>query len=300
MPSVTTYYGITEPVPFIDVEVTRDNLRFLDPHAIRLDATPPEFARIANIAMTSYFVEITRCALSQSTSDRKRGLELLQRFGEPCETRLGMARNSVNGHGGAKDVGEWIWAALTGDAEALLRVGLLQELEALPLFVEGIGPDITSDITTRIVYEALAMFTAHIVETFPQFSSNRHAVRSFERQIWDPDALSWTTKRFELPVAANKPLLLVPLNWARPGLLMTSGRFYGTTVLSYAQREQTVFVSGHVIKPSKDTLKTQASLARGRITNLGVTLRAHDHGEDLIAAFKEFVDTRYAPADEAA
>ena len=40
MPIITTHYGITGPVPFVDVEVTADNRLYVDPHAIRLRRTP--------------------------------------------------------------------------------------------------------------------------------------------------------------------------------------------------------------------------------------------------------------------
>lgn len=44
MPTITTHYGITGPVPFVDVEVTADNRLYVDPHAIRLRRTPQPFA----------------------------------------------------------------------------------------------------------------------------------------------------------------------------------------------------------------------------------------------------------------
>ena len=35
-------------------------------------------------------------------------------------------------------------------------------------------------------------------------------------------------RRVSLPVADGKTLLLVPTGWARPTLLMSAGRYYGT------------------------------------------------------------------------
>ena len=52
------------------------------------------------------------------------------------------------GHDRAHEVGTWIWDSLTTDVEALVRVGVLRHLEYLPLFVQGVDRDITSDITT--------------------------------------------------------------------------------------------------------------------------------------------------------
>ena len=58
---------------------------------------------------------------------------------------------------------------------------------------------------------------------------------------------------------------------------MSAGRFYDTSVLSYAQLEQAVLSrDGKLLKTPKDLLKTQRALARGRATNLAVTRRAHE------------------------
>lgn len=178
--------------------------------------------------------------------------------------------------------------------EALLRIGVLHQIEDMPLFVEGIDRDITSDVSTRIVFEALAQFTTQVIADFPQFHSTGHSIGAFERHVWNVPSLEWTVKKMELPSVAGKPLLLVPRDWARPTLLMSAGRFYETSVLSYAQIEQAVLRKGKLLKTSKDVLMRRSDLARGRTTNLTVTRRAHDHNDDLLSDFKVFVDSRYA------
>lgn len=220
MALITTHYGISGPVPFLDVEVSADNRMFLDPHAIRLCHGVDPFAASANHCTATFFDEVTACVGATSASVCQRGLELLQRFEEPWETRLGMAAQGFYGHGGAEDVGAWIWAALNTDLEALVRIGLLRWIEDLPLFIEGIDRDITSDITTRIVFEPLADFTADMMVRYPQFKAGPHRVGVFSRQVWDSNRREWTQKDITLPIAAGKPLLLVPRYWARPTLLM--------------------------------------------------------------------------------
>ena len=294
MAHITTHYDIAGPVPFLDVDVSVDNRIFLDPHAIRLQQSPEPYVSMANEATESFFHRVSECALSENALERRDGLHLLQRFVEPWETRLGLARSGFSGHGGAEDVGRWIWDALTEDVEALLRIGVLCQIEDLPLFVEGIDRDITSDVTTRIVFEPLTMFTAEMVATYPQFTIGRNEVRAFERQIWDSQQRMWRTKVVDLPVADGKPLLLVPRGWARRNLLMSAARYYETSVLSYAQLEQAAVSStGKLLKTPKDALKRQTVLTRGRSTNIRVTHRAHSNDEDLLAAFKRFVDAKY-------
>lgn len=296
MARITAHYGIRRAVPFLDVDVQHDNRMFLDPRSIRLQKHPRPFVSQATHAIDTFFQEVTGCVASGTPAGAQRGLDLLQHFEEPWETRLGLAAAGFSGHGGAEEVGARVWHALTTDLEALVRIGYLQQLEDLPVFVDGIDRDITSDVTTRLAFEALANFTEQVMVSFPEFRSGGHTSDKFDRQIWDAASGTWQRKLVELPVADGKPLLLVPRDWARHTLLMSAGRYFETSVLSYAQLEQAVVGSdGKLLKTRKDDLKKQPGLARGRSTNLKVTHRARQQDENLLASFKVFVDSRYEP-----
>ncbi|WP_432498166.1 hypothetical protein [Kineococcus auxinigenes] len=298
---VTDHYGIpvVPRVPFLDVDVDVDKPMFLDPHAIRLARSPQPFAAGAVHCMETFFREVARCVISQRPTDQARGLDLLQHFEEPWETRLGLAAAGFQGHGGAKDVGAGIYQSLRDDINVLVRVGILTQLEDIPLFVEGVGTDITSDLTTRIVFEPLARFTADVVAQYPQFTTAPHTTRKVTRQVWDPAGLQWTTAQVELPVVNGKELLLVPRDWARHGLLMNAGRFYETSVLDHVQTERAVRgANGRWIKPSKEDLQKDKGLARGRATILEVVLRAYDGQVNVLNDFKTFVDGKWEQLDD--
>ena len=295
MKNITQYFGITRAVPFVDVAVARDNLLFIDPHAIRLSRTPGPFAGEAIDCIDSYFDTIARCVMSPSVSDRMRGRALLNHFPEPKETRFGMSVNGFHGHGGAADVGRWIWNGLSTDLHALLRVGVLKRLGELPLYIDGVGDDITSDITTRIIYGPLARYTAEMVRRYPEFSSHGHKLVTIRSQAWDPSTREWVVAAFTLPVAHGEPLLLVPTSWARSGMLMSARRFYETSVLTYVQDEQAVLNSrGKLLKSPKYRLRTLPGLEPGRRTNLKVTLRALESSDDVLDLFRKFVAMRAA------
>ncbi|WP_426320730.1 hypothetical protein [Microbacterium sp. E-13] len=294
MPSIKQYYGITGPVPFHDVDVAADNLLFVDPHAVRLRRTPQPFADEAIECADTFLGEITGSIIKGTPASRQRGEALLQRFTEPWETRMGMAEKGFAGHGGASLIGSLIWETLNDDVEALVRVGVLRQIEDLPLFVNGVDRDITSDVTTRIVYGPLARYTESMLVAFPEFSSGPHKVGKFKRQVWNPIAREWDEETFTLPIANGKPLLLVPDGWARRNLLMSAGRFYETAVLSFAQLETaTRGPKGKLVKTPKDRLKKQPGLGRSRNTNLRVTMRAFEDEQDLLAAFKAFVALKF-------
>ena len=293
LPSITTYYGIPDPVQFVDVEITADNRLYVDPHAIRLYRAPQPFADEALYCVDTFFGQVTGSIIEGTSAARRRGERLLQRFLEPWETRLGMSAAGFHGHGGAEVVGTWIWEVLNSDVEALVRVAVLKQLEDLPLFVEGVDRDITSDITTRIIFEPLARFTAAMVDSYPQFTAGRHKVKAYRKQVWNPVECEWVEADMTLPVVDDRPLLLVPKEWVRRTLLMSAGRYYETSVLSFAQLEQAVrSFDGKLVKTPKDRLKKQSGLGRGRSTNQRVTLRALENEQDLLTAFKAFVFSR--------
>ena len=295
MAQITQYYGIPGPVPFQDVDVHTDNLLFVDPHAVRLDPGPDPFGLDAVRCLDTFFDTIRHCVRSApGTRAHAAGESLLQKFSEPRETRLGMAQAGINGHGAATKLGSDIWNALTNDLHALVDIAILKRLEHLPMFIRNIDRDITSDITTRIIFDPLARFTTAMVQRYPQFCGPGHVIQPFTGQMWNPTARTWTAGSWNLPVAADKPLILVPTSWVRRTLLMSADRFYETTLLSWAQLEGAVYRDGQLLKTPKDRLQKQSGLERGRSTNKVVTLRAHQRaGSNLVDAFTEFVNDRY-------
>lgn len=290
LPTITHHYGITGPVPFIDVDVADDTRLYLDPHRIRLHSAPQPFADQALECIDTFMQEVVDSVIARTAESHRRGEGLLQHFVEPRETRLGMSRVGFDGHGGAKTVGTWIWDVLFREVTPLIRVGVLKHIGELPLFVKGVDRDITSDITTRLVLEPLARFTELMCATYPQFAASGHEVRTFRKQVWNPDDREWDEAEMALPVVDGAPLVLVPREWARRTLLMSAGRYYGTSVLTFAQLERAVRGhDGRLITTSKDRLMKQPDLVRGRGTNQRITLRAHEKGEDLLAHFKAYV-----------
>lgn len=293
MRTVTQYYEITGTVPFLDVNVDDDNRMFVDPFKIRMGLGPAEFVDAANICMSSYFDEITGAVVSGNQRGRARGLDLLQHFEEPRETRLGMSKTGFDGHGGAYGVGQDIWDTLDGDAAVLVNVGVLHQIEDIPLFVPGIDKDITSDLTTRIIYEPLVDFTNDCVANFPKLTGGT-GLRSFTRQVWDPQSLSWVQKSVNLPTVDDKPLVLVPEEWTTRNLLLNATRLYDTELLSYVQMERAVrTVRGKLLKTSKDKLREDPSLHRGYDTIIRIVEEAHGKGTNIVADFKRWARERY-------
>lgn len=293
MAHISAHYGLSGALPFEDVELTQDNFRFLDPHRIRMCRGTDPHARDAIALIDSFFDDAVASITGTSHAARARTQCTFEKFTEPWQTRLGMSRHGFYGHGGADGTGRSIYAELSTNARALLEIGHLKRLEHLGLFVEDIGNDITSDITTRIIFSVLAAFTEEMMLRFPSLSSK--GVITGQHQVWDPTARTWMDRSFTLPAPDGKALLLVPRAWTGSSLLMTATRFYETTMLSYAQQEQTVpLPNGKLAHPPKWSLKKQDNLRRGRQTHIQVALRAYEAGANVVEMFETFVDEKAA------
>ncbi|MXN63206.1 hypothetical protein GR184_11500 [Bacillus sp. BGMRC0062] len=290
MATITTRYNIPSPVPFCDVELLSDNRLFLDPHRIRASSTPQPFASDAVAAMDTFIDHAVHAICHGSAADQRRAQASFESFPEPRETRLGLSRSGCDGHGGSSHTGLAIYRELSTNLTALLEVGVLKRLEHLPLFVPDVGHDITSDITTRLVFPALAAFTSSMISVYPQMSGT---LKKLTCQVWDAATLSWVDQTFTLPSPDGKPLLLVPRRWTGKSLTLHAERYYNCAVLTHAQREQTtVLPDGTALRPPKYTLQRQPGLRRGRGTHIAVTERAYNSGSDLVANFENWADTR--------
>ncbi|MBM4490619.1 hypothetical protein GS471_22035, partial [Rhodococcus hoagii] len=132
-------------MPFLDVDTTVDNKWFVDPHAIRLHGDVDPFAEKANKCTETFFDEVLHC---MSHGDRSAVCGFWQRSWNRGRRRRGLAKSGFSGHGGAEDVGSWIWQALQQRHLRVDRRRQLKQIEGPPLlFIEGIDKDITSDIT---------------------------------------------------------------------------------------------------------------------------------------------------------
>lgn len=295
--SITKHYGITPPVTFLDVEVDRDNRLFVDPSRIRVAQATDPYARQAYALLTSFFDEVIRCINSTLSADRHKGEAILQEFNEPNETRLGMSSYGVRGHGGSDGIGSQIWQELLHNQLCRVDVAVLKHVEDMPIFVEGVDADITSDLTTRIALPALTAFTTAMLAQHPEFTAGNHGMITETYPVWNPATLQWDTQDFTLPVAAGKPLILVPKHWAGPRLLMNYGQFYQIPLLSRLQDERATYDPRRkrIVKPYKKSLSQQPPFRRSRQTCITQTARAFNEGVDLVERYRAQADERAEP-----
>ncbi|GAA4923001.1 hypothetical protein [Nesterenkonia rhizosphaerae] len=294
---ISDVFGLHGELPFLNVPAHTDGRMFVDPAAIRLHPDPEPFKTIALACMDTFVDQVTKHVLHRSRNSKQEGLDLLRRFTEPSETHLGMTRRGVKGHGGSDDVARWIWDALTQDGDALVSFAIFKQIEDLPLFVEGIAEDITSDITTRLIFSALVDFTHKMTQQYHQIPANAPLTKE-SKVLWDHEAEAWTERTIELPTLDGRQLVLVPTHWARPNLLVSRERYYQVAVLDFIQETTaTITLEGRVLKTSKKSLKESGNYPRDCGNLVRMTVKALREDIDLMRQFKDFVKAKYAPVD---
>lgn len=289
---VTTRFGITGPVPFLNVHVERDNMLFLDPSAIRNSTHP--LALRAQSQLQSYFGEVLRCRASVSPLDQVNGLAILQELHEPNETRLGLSVKGVQGHGWGDEMGERLWDELGGNAAC--RAASLTRIEDLALFIDKVGDDLISDMTTRVVFDVLADFTKQMMTRYPVLAG---AVAQVSARAWDAATLSWIDTSVALPDVSPHPLVLVPKNWVFWRMLMDYGAFYNRFSTTTVQDERATYDqrTGRRLVPSKKQLNNEFSDRKG--LNNRQAAKNMDNSRDLVAEYRAEVDSDYEPLSDA-
>ena len=139
------------------------------------------------------------------------------------------------------------------------QTGLLEELAECDLFIPGIGSDEISDITTNIIRRPFIEYTQqqcalHGIELRVNYPSGRY---------WDIDAGAWRQGYVQLPVVAQKRLILVPNYTVRRKMALDSQELYSHHILNFIQEEGfarrsplvRVLASGERRPPTKKTLK---------------------------------------------
>jgi hypothetical protein len=173
----------------------------------------------------------------------------------------------------------------------LFRVGVIKRLEELPLFIDGIDRDITSDITTRIIFDVLAQFTLDCSAQFPKLLS--HGTSKFKKYVWISEQSSWQELEYEVPAIEGAPLILVPRGWSRRQLMADADKYYRMGPIEYVQRKQSRYDGkGKLLKPTKKSLLKQRN---GKIRDISIktTMEAIKDNSDLVNAFWAYVDDYY-------
>ena len=223
------HFGLRETqaeLDFVNVPLDGDIPLFLDPFA--LSRRTDRFSQDCHRAITAYFQALID-AIRAKREDTAN--ELLRNLREPNETRFGFSKNQPKGVGIGQHQARQIFEALRGSSA--VKTGFLSSLEECELMIVGISRDKVSDLTTNVL-------RGHLVD-YTQEQCKLHGVAMQNiamPPIFDSQALVWGSRYVDLPVADEKPIMLVPKSLVRFAPAYNHGSYYQHFVLNYLQTEE--------------------------------------------------------------
>jgi hypothetical protein len=260
--------GRTQPsLEFVDVDILKDTQVFIDPRAFRFVYS--DWSQECACLLQNFFDTVIS---SIRTGDHVKARRLLSSLSEPNETRLGLSHGKAQGRGMGDALARDVWKSLS--RSRAISSGLIEDLEDTVLFVEGIGFDILSDITTNIVRSQLLEFTQDVAG----FYGIPLTKGIGSGQLWDRQTRQWSQKYTSLPLTKHGPLLLVPKSIVRRSQTFDPGEYYNHFILPQLQNDEMIAGSSlvEVLKDGRRRVTKESvkkKYGQGKGVNLNVTLK---------------------------
>ena len=202
-------FGIGRNQPqldFVDIDLSGDFPLYFDP-SVFLDRDD-EFCKRCADDIYDFFDAVMDAI---RVNDKSRGLELLSALREPNDTFLGVSKGNPAGRGVGREQAAKIYSNL--EKSKAIGTSLISDLSDYAMFIDGIGRDKISDMTTNIIRGHLILHTAeqcdlHGVPLTPSLPSGL---------IWDRNNRQWKQMYVDRPYYGDRPILLVPKRFVKWG-----------------------------------------------------------------------------------
>lgn len=242
--------NLSQPMlDFVDIDLGLDFPLYIDPAGF---VNPrDEFAEKCRVDIQDFFDAVLKAIAS---GDKSKGGELLAALKEPNETHLGVSKLEPDGRGIGKRQAEQILENLQNSVAG--KTGLLKDLTDVALFVDGVGADKISDMTTNIIRRHLIEYTQQQFELHGQQIANNVPTGL----LWDTGNGGWIKDAHDrIPIIQGKKILLVPKRYVRwrGGLQQAAAKYYNHFVTNFIRDEQ-LATNGElvrVVKTKKTTKK---------------------------------------------
>ncbi|HEX4738681.1 MAG TPA: hypothetical protein VH331_14080 [Allosphingosinicella sp.] len=235
--------NLSQPLlDFVDIDMELDFPLYIDP----LGFVDPKdrFAAECQEDIRDFFGAVLQAIID---GDLGKGGALLAALQEPNETHLGVSQGEPRGRGiGAKQA-QQILDNLRASPAA--RTGLLQDLTDCALFIDNVGADKVSDITTNIIRRHLIEYTQQ------QFEHLRVPIDTIlpTGRLWARGEARWDNTQFDrVPVVEGRRVLLVPKRYVRwrGGMQQLASQYYNHFVTNFVKEEQ-LQINGHLVRVVK-------------------------------------------------
>ncbi|MFF6933848.1 hypothetical protein [Streptomyces sp. NPDC008312] len=227
---VSEYYSLNRnqgTLDFVDVDTAMDVPVYIDPSTIR--HLPDDWGKECIQMLTTFFDSVLDAVRH---GDKARSDYLLGNLGEPNETHLGISKGISAGRG----FGKWMreeFAAKLAQSQAA-ESGLIEDLEDTAFFIDKVGKDVISDVTTNIIRGPLIAYTQQMALAFgiPLIEGVDSG------PVWNAQSLKWENGLTDLPLPEGKRLLLVPKAIVRRDLHLSQSDYYRNHLVPTLQAEE--------------------------------------------------------------
>ncbi len=228
MPKFSKHFRINAPqsqLDFVDVSTDYDTQVYVDPYAIEIK--DDVWSGQCSEYIRSFFLEVLAALRS---NDSMRAQNLMSHLHEPAETFLGVSKFEPRGRGvGSKQAAQIVSRIKKSQA---FQTGVLSDLSEVALFVERVGRDKISDLTTNVIRRKLIEYTQQQSELYGIDVQQYNGP-----PMWDPLKKNWISRIVDLPHIDDIPIMLVPKYTVRRVLSLNSQEFYNKQITDFLLAE---------------------------------------------------------------
>ncbi|GAA4942834.1 hypothetical protein GCM10023224_26710 [Streptomonospora halophila] len=253
---ISEYFGLDRSqseLDFVDVDTFKDVPVYIDPSCIR--RLSDDWSHRCDKQLTTYFDSVLDAVRND---DDRRLMSLLSKLKEPNETHLGISKGKSAGRAlGARSIRTL--ARKLAESKAA-RTGLIEDLEDTALFIDNVGKDVVSDITTNIIRGTLILYTQSVSRYY-----GIPMEEVWSGYVWDEKKFEWEDDYTELPTTEDGKLLLVPKVIVRNGLHMRKDEFFNKHLMPSLEKEELDNPSSKLVHRVKEGEKVIESVDRDKL-----------------------------------
>lgn len=176
----------------LETSVSSDTKMFLDP--LKIDRKKSNLAKEMSLVIADFYIAY----INDSENVLGNSYENIAVFKEPYQNHLGYCSNGYRGNGGGSNL---IWQLRSKLKD--LRDRNVQYFRHMSFACDRVSDDVTSDLTTRIVFKQLAEYTLEKCRKY-----NLKTSISSPIFYWDHKNHVWQQDEFELPITPTGDLMI--------------------------------------------------------------------------------------------
>ena len=205
---------------FANVNLSKDNLLFLDPFRIRNGNTEMHKKCYSKIEkFVDNMIELSK------NKEYNKLLGFIDIFCERNETKLGYSLQSTYGKSFGSRGGESIIKLLSKGS--VFEQGFVEDIFDFSIVVHNIEKDKVSDLITTIIFEDLIEYTQ---EQCKQWKIPTETVK-LKKMCWNNTIYNWEKRVEDLPIYNNEAIVFVPKSFVGKEYLFSYENLYRDIII---------------------------------------------------------------------